>query len=261
MTLPLLDDETSWPVECPSIAARSRCDSGCFRSLSDVRATYCAQEEFVHLDDFLPADMVQALSREVDLLRRYVTRKHVPFYKKSGSVSHYRIAEHAPGILGLYRDPAFLAFLRELTRAPLFHCPDEDPHATALYYYTQPGDRIGFHYDSSHYVGSRYTVLIGLVDTSSSRLVCQLYKDDPARETVEMRVAMKPGTMAVFNGAKLYHSVSPLGAGEERVVLTFEYVTNHKMTPLRRMVSNLKDAMTYFGFRELLRSSRPSPTR
>ena len=145
-------------------------------------------------------------------------------------------------------------FLSRLAGARLLLCPDDDPHACALYFYTEPGDHIGFHYDTSYYKGARYTVLIGLVERSSSRLVCQLYKDDPRRQTQELSVATEPGTFVFFNGDKLYHSVSPLQPGEERIVLTMQYVIDQRMGPFKRVVSNMKDAVAYFGFRSLFRS-------
>jgi hypothetical protein len=46
--------------------------------------------------------------------------------------------------------------------------------------------------------------------------------------------------------------VTPLGEGEERVVLTLEYVTNQSMGPVQRLYSNLKDAFGYFGLKALL---------
>jgi hypothetical protein len=49
-------------------------------------------------------------------------------------------------------------------QAKLSLCPENDPHSCALYYYTEPGDHIGFHYDTSYYKGARYTILMGLVD-------------------------------------------------------------------------------------------------
>ena len=79
--------------------------------------------------------------------------------------------------------------------------------------------------------------------------MCQLYKDDPNRETQELRLATAPGDMVLFNGDKVWHSVTPLAEGEERVVLTMEYVTNPHMNPLKRLYSNLKDAFGYFGVR------------
>ena len=48
-------------------------------------------------------------------------------------------------------------------------------------------------------------------------------------------------------------SITPLGEGEERVSLTLEYVTDPSMHPVKRLFSNLKDAVAYFGFRAVFR--------
>jgi hypothetical protein len=55
--------------------------------------------------------------------------------------------------------------------------------------------------------------------------------------------------MVIFNGDKLWHAVTPLGPGEERIALTMEYVTNPEMGPFKRLYSNLKDSFAYFGLR------------
>jgi hypothetical protein len=41
--------------------------------------------------------------------------------------------------------------------------------------------------------------------------------------------------------------------GEERIVLTMEYVTNPERGVLNRFLSNMKDAFAYFGVRALIR--------
>ena len=55
--------------------------------------------------------------------------------------------------------------------------------------------------------------------------------------------------MVILNGDKLWHAVTPIGAGEERIALTMEYVTNPEMGPFKRLYSNLKDSFAYFGIR------------
>jgi hypothetical protein len=223
-----------------------------------VRRAYWDQDEFVFLERFLPPALVaEHFLPYVQRLRADVHRAYVPRFKKGGSVSFYTICEKAPAFLALYRSPAFLAFLSRLVDARLTLCPEEDPHSCALYYYTEPGDHIGFHYDTSYYKGARYTVLVGLVQRSEGcRLVCRLHKGQPGREPRELQVATEPGSMVIFNGAKLWHAVTPLREGEERVSLTLEYVTDPGMAPLKRLFSNMKDAFAYFGVRTLLRGRR-----
>jgi hypothetical protein len=216
-----------------------------------LRARYWAQNEFLLLERFFPESVTAPMVEEVDRVRPAVNRNYIPRHKKGGSVSAYTLRAEAPAIVALYESEAFLDFVRTVTRVSVQRCPGSDPHACALYYYTEPGDHIGFHYDTSYYKGARYTVLVGLVERSSSRLVCQLYRNDPARPVQELAVSTEPGTLVLFNGDKLWHAITPLGEHEERVSLTLEYVTDPAMTPLKRLFSNLKDAFAYFGVRNV----------
>jgi alkylated DNA repair dioxygenase AlkB len=197
------------------------------------------------------ASVVETMVEEVERARPAINRNYIPRHKKGGSVSYYTLRAQAPAILTLYRSPALLDFVARVTGTAPAACPETDPHSCALYFYTEPGDHIGFHYDTSYYEGTRYTVLLGLIERSSSRLVCQLHKDDPARPMRELALATEPGTLVLFNGDKLWHRITPLGEGEERVSLTLEYVTDPAMTPAKRFVSNMKDAIAYFGFRSV----------
>jgi hypothetical protein len=221
-----------------------------------LRARYWAQNEFLLLERLFPESVIAPMVEEVDRVRPAVNRNYIPRHKKGGSVSAYTLRAEAPAIVTLYDSPAFLDFVRTVTRVPVQPCPGSDPHAYALYYYTEPGDHIGFHYDTSYYKGARYTVLVGLVERSSSRLVCQLYKNDPSRPVQELAVSTEPGTLVLFNGDKLWHSITPLGEHEERVSLTLEYVTDPAMTPFKRLFSNLKDAFAYFGVRAVFMPRR-----
>lgn len=219
--------------------------------LDNLSRLYRDQNEFLVLQEFLPRDLLSRLIREVETVRPSIHRNYIPRHKKGGSISAFTLAQMAPTVVALYRSAGFRAFLGRLTNTNLLFCPDDDPHAYALYFYTEPGDHIGFHYDTSYYKGNRYTVLLGLIDHSTSQLVCQLYKDDPFREPQELRLETPPGSFIVFNGDKLYHAVTPLGEGEERVVLTLQYVTNQDMGPVKRFISNMKDSVAYFGFSAL----------
>jgi hypothetical protein len=221
--------------------------------LESVRRSYWDQNEFVYLERWLPRPLIDRMLAEVERVRPAINRNYIPRHKKGGSVSFYTLQAKAPTIVALYRSPAFIEFLAGLTGQRLQPCPADDPHSCALYFYTEPGDHIGFHFDTSYYRGARYTVLLGLIERSSSRLVCQLFKNDPGRASQELQLATHPGTLIAFNGDKLWHAVTPLGAGEERVSLTLEYVTDPSMHPAKRLFSNLKDAFAYFGFRTVFR--------
>ena len=227
-----------------------------------LQKEYWDQNEFLYIKEFLPRDLVetafvsQALTLKADLNRNYI-----PGHKKGGSVSYYTVQEKAPQFMDLYRSSSFRNFLNRLTNVQLLLCPDNDPHSCALYYYTEPGDHIGYHYDTSYYKGARYTILMGLLDRSRHcRLVCDLFKDVPGKQPIHLELATAPGDMVIFNGDKLWHAVTPLGEQEERIALTMEYVTNQEMGRFKRLYSNLKDSFAYFGLRGVFKRAHvPTP--
>src|SRR5690348_2650076 len=137
-------------------------------------------------------------------MKALLNRNYIPGHKKGGSVSYYTVRERSPVFLELYRSPVFMDFLSRLVGARLMLCPENDPHACALYYYTEPGDHIGFHYDTSYYKGARYTILMGLVDRSTQcKLVCELFKDHPTKPPRHLELVTEPGDLVIFNGDKL----------------------------------------------------------
>ncbi|MDF0650567.1 MAG: 2OG-Fe(II) oxygenase [Nitrospira sp.] len=211
---------------------------------------YWEQNEFLVIKEFLPRAFVEEVFvPQAQAVKSDLNRNYIPGHKKGGSVSYYTVQEKAPRFLDLYRSESFRQFLNRLVGAKLVYCPDNDPHSCALYYYTEPGDHIGFHYDTSYYKGARYTILMGLVDRSTHcKLVCELFKDQPTRQPRHLELITEPGDMVIFNGDKLWHAVTPLGEGEERIALTMEYVTNAEMGAVKRLYSNLKDSFGYFGF-------------
>jgi len=234
--------------------------------LDRVSKEYWNQNEFLFVPEFLPRSLVEEhLVPLAQGVKSDVNRNYVPTHKKGGSVSYYTVMEKAPRFLDLYRSGAFIEFLSRLVRAKLVLCPDSDPHSCALYYYTEPGDHIGFHYDRSFYKGARYTILMGLVARSTKcKLVCELFKDDPVKSSRKLELITEPGDLVVFNGSKLWHAVTPLGEGEERISLTMEYVTDTDMGTFKRIYSSLKDSVAYFGIRAVIKqairgANRPRP--
>jgi len=235
-------------------------DQACVRHPArDVAPLFREQGEFVTLRHFVPQDVIEQFLEEVERVRPQLNRNYIPMHKQGGSVSYYALRRAAPSILSFYQSPAFIDWLSRIAGVPLQQCPDDDPHACALYFYTEAGDHIGWHYDTSYYNGARYTVLLGLVDRSVSRLACRLHTKESGRDVQELSLPTAPGLLIFFNGDKLQHAVTPLGKGEERIVLTLEYVTDPTISRSKRWFSNLKDAFAYFGWPALFRQPGPAP--
>jgi hypothetical protein len=221
--------------------------------LPALRREFAAQGAFLRLDDFLPHAITARLIEAVSAASPAVHRNYLPRHKQGGSVGRHDLDRMAPFIGELYRAPALIDWLGRLAGEPLQISPPDDPHAYALYFYTRPGDHIGWHYDTSYYAGRRYTVLLGIVDQSSCRLEYELHTREAGAEVVPGSVQIPPGGLVFFDGDKLRHRVTPLGDGQRRVSLTFEYLTDPRMHFGWRLISNMKDAIAYFGFRQVFR--------
>jgi hypothetical protein len=225
-----------------------------------LRSEFVRQGAFLYLADFLTPEVTAQLVSAVAAVEPAVNRNYLPGHKQGGSVSRHTIDQLAPFVAELYRSPALISVLEQLAGERLQLSPADDPHAYALYFYTRPGDHIGWHYDTSYYAGRRYTLLLGVLDQSSCRLDYELHTRENGVSIVPGSVQIPPGGLVFFDGDKLRHRITPLGENEKRVSLTFEYVTDQSMHPWWRLVSNLKDAVAYFGLRQVFRSRKGTGT-
>lgn len=213
-----------------------------------VSKTYSDQNECVFLEHVLPPELLKPMLDDFERLRKDVHHNHVPFVRKGGNIGYRTLLKRAPAMMALYHSPAFIAFMSRLAGRELFLKSPEDDHACAVYSYTEKGDFMRPHYDTCGCEqGASYTIIVGLIDRSKSRLACQLFKDDPSKTAKTIELETHPGSMTIFNGSKLWHSVTPLGEGEERVVLSLSYMTDTKVAPTVRFKENVKDALLYFG--------------
>jgi hypothetical protein len=222
-------------------------------NLPALRREFAEQGAFLRLDDFLPHAITARLIEAVGAAVPAVHRNYLPRHKQGGSVGRHDLDRVAPVIGELYRSPALIEWLGRLAGEPLQVSPADDPHAYALYFYTRSGDHIGWHYDTSYYAGRRYTVLLGIIDQSSCRLEYELHTREAGAAVVPGSVQIPPGGLVFFDGDKLRHRITPIGEGQRRVSLTFEYLTDPRMNVGWRLISNMKDAIAYFGFRQVFR--------
>lgn len=214
-----------------------------------VHATSFFPHKLLVIPEFISCEYVtENFIPEVLQCSPWIHRVSMPNFKKSGSVSSHHIKRHAPRLHALYYSDTLKKFFETIVGESLYVCPLHDPHAVALYHYTEPGDHIGVHYDKSFYRGRRYTVLLGLIqDSVASKLVCYPGATKVNRRKNPLEIFTHPGTLVIFEGDSLWHEVTPLAENEKRVILTMEYVTDQRMSLMNRFVSHLKDRLLYFG--------------
>lgn len=110
-----------------------------------LRKDFTAQDAFLYLEDVLAPEVTARLIHSARSLLDEVNRNYLPGHKQGGSVSRRTIDRLAPFIAELYRSKELIGWLEQLSGDQLQVSPADDPHAYALYYYTRPGDHIGWH--------------------------------------------------------------------------------------------------------------------
>jgi hypothetical protein len=219
--------------------------------LNSARRKYYEQDEFIVLENLVSPEILAQWEKELEVLKPQIHRNYIPKHKKGGSVDYDTVAQLGPTMTAVYHSPALQRAFCQIADASMKECPASDPHRCALYAYTEAGDHIGFHYDTSYYKDRRWTVLIGFIDESSSRLVCHLHTRNKAKTVEKLELKVAPGTVVLFNGDKLWHCVTPIAEGERRYIISTQYVTNGDMNPFMRFVSNMKDSIAYFGLKKV----------
>ena len=222
--------------------------------LNDIIKEFNANDEFIVIPDFLPKKIINYLQIESLKLNDCVHRSFIPRHKKGGSISRDKLFEKTNVFKQIYNSNELLQILTKITNENLEICPSDDQHGCALYYYNQKDDFIGYHFDTSYYNGKRYTLLIGIIDESSCYLEYELFHKQKSKEIKKDKTKVEPGTLVLFNGDKLRHRITPAGKGDLRIVLTLEFVSDTNMSPFLKFVSNMKDSIAYFGFKNVFKS-------
>lgn len=217
--------------------------------IQSLAGEYWRQDEFLFVRSFLPPSLGSVLQREVPHLRPFTHRTNIPRVRKGGAVEATVLRKHTACIREVYTSVALMNFLSAVVRRPLLACGEDDEHAMALYSYTEEGDFIHYHYDTSFYKGNRYTMLLTIENNSSCKLLYDLYRRSKHHPVEHHELKTPAGSLVLFNGNKLYHAVSPALKNEQRHVLSLEYLDNKKIGALGKIISELKDQFGYFGVR------------
>lgn len=206
-------------------------------------------ERLVRAPEFLAPDDVARLRAEaLANLPRY-ERSFIPTHKKGSTLSYEAIHRHAPACLSFYHSPAVQEWVSGVVGQRVVPTPDQDQSSLSILCYRDPGDHINWHYDHNFYRGRHFTVLLSLVNEGPAGLSQSRLERKSSRGVVEA-VDTAPGTLVVFEGARVLHRASPLGPDELRLILSMTYCTDPRNNWWKETFRRVKDT-AFFGLRAL----------
>src|SRR5262249_41788054 len=160
----------------------------------------------------------------------------------------------APTLFAVQGSLALRLFFQRIVDGPrLDPRKPDDPHASAIYTYTQPGDFIKWHYDDCGCEPqAAFSIIAGLIDHSSSVLETVMYTKTPGRTPMRRLIQTKPGMFVFFCGSQVWHRVTPLGRGEERATFSYVYVRDGIYpSGWEKVYLDAMNTLLYFGPRNL----------
>jgi hypothetical protein len=205
------------------------------------------------VSDFLPAHSFAALTAEA---RQLVApeRSFVPTHKQGGTVAYETLIASAPTIVACYHAAGLQDFISRLVGARVRPTPITDQSSLSVLVYNKPGDHIGWHYDHNFYRGRHFTVLLAIDNVgraegglSHAALRARLGAGANSRE---IAISTAPNTLVVFEGARVRHLVTPILAGERRLMLSMTYCTDARSYWWQGLSRRVKDT-AFFGIRAL----------
>jgi hypothetical protein len=201
------------------------------------------------IKNFLPVTALRQLTLQAGSLVA-PERSYIPAHKRGGTVAYETLIHHAPALVALYHAAVFQNAISRIVGLYLQPTPLHDQSSLSVLFYNKPGDHIGWHYDHNFYRGHHFTVLLPLINEgfadeglSHARLEARM-----GGKAVTIKTA--PNTLIIFEGAAVHHKVSPIRAGERRLVLSMTYCTDPAASTWQSAARRIKDS-AFFGIRAL----------
>jgi hypothetical protein len=204
---------------------------------------------FAVLPDLLPAPTFAALKAEAERLVA-PERSFVPAHKKGGTVAYETLIASAPAIVALYHSADFKDFISRVVGVRVQPTPINDQSSLSVLSYDKPGDHIGWHYDHNFYRGRHFTVLVTIANVGPAAGGLSHAELKVRIAGQEIAVRTPPNAAVVFEGARIRHKVTPLHAGEQRLVISMTYCTDPRALWWQGVSRRLKDT-AFFGVRAL----------
>jgi hypothetical protein len=206
-------------------------------------------DRFAVLPDLLPAETFAALKTEAERLVG-PERSFVPAHKKGGTVAYESLIASAPAIVSFYHCADFQDFISRLVGVRVQATPINDQSSLSVLFYDKPGDHIGWHYDHNFYRGRHFTILVTIANVGQAADGLSHAELKARIGGHEIAVRTRPNTTVVFEGAAVRHKVTPVDAGERRLVLSMTYCTDPRSWWWQSASRRFKDT-AYFGVRAL----------
>ena len=159
--------------------------------------------------------------------------------KRQKAISIKKLNERFPEVLEWYKNlPAVIS--KEIGTAVQI-TPIDQPNSLSLVVYEKEGDFIDWHFDTNHYSGRYFTLLVPVTFEPT----CGNYQYKDSSEEVQT-VELGKGEAILFEGDRVFHRGKELCKDQRRVVLSCTFTTSQDI-PVQEVVINTVKNWGIFG--------------
>jgi 2OG-Fe(II) oxygenase superfamily len=208
------------------------------------------KDYLIRAEGFLDDSTLKTFRQECSDNMPRIVRGFVPTHKQGGTLSYETLHHHAVNCLSLYHSERMLNWVSDIVGVRVYPAGDHDQSACSILYYTQEGDYINWHVDPNFYHGRQFTVLIVLINRSENGglSASNLMRKRP--DGGEEVVFAGENDLVLFEGTRIWHKVSPVKAGDVRVILSMTFNTDRKISLFWELARRAKDT-AFYGLRVL----------
>jgi hypothetical protein len=159
----------------------------------------------------------------------------VEIYKKrQKAVSIQKLNAQLPEIVEWYKTLA--PQISEAIGEKVKPTPLKQPNSLSLVVYEKEGDFIDWHFDTNHYNGRFFTLLLPVTTAPT----CGNYQYRNANGDTET-LYLQQGEAILFEGDRVFHKGKELCKNQRRVVLSCTFTSSHTITPPEAILNFIKN--------------------
>jgi hypothetical protein len=159
----------------------------------------------------------------------------VEIYKKrQKAVSIQKLQANLPEIVEWYK--GLTRQISDVIGEEVKITPLNQPNSLSLVVYEKTGDFIDWHFDTNHYNGRYFTLLLPVTTAPT----CGNYQYRNATGETET-LYLQQGEAILFEGDKVFHKGKELCKNQRRVVLSCTFTSSHTITPPEAILNFIKN--------------------
>lgn len=154
--------------------------------------------------------------------------------KRQKAISIKKLEARLPEIVEWYK--TLPSVISEVVGTAVQITPIDQPNSLSLVVYEKEGDFIDWHFDTNHYSGRYFTLLIPVTFEPT----CGNYQYKDANEEVQT-VELKMGEAVLFEGDRVFHRGKELCRDQRRVILSCTFTTSQYIPPSEVAINTVKN--------------------